>query len=378
VDITNSEAMQLFTTDRNVKIDCKASDSKYNVDRFLVWVNGVPLYGERGVWVRTNKSGNALKDFNIPLSTGVNKIQISCLNDKGAESMKKTIEVTYTGKSEKPQIHFIAVSVSNFKDSRWNLNYATKDGRDLAKMYAANKGDYSVTVDTLFDKDVTREKFALLKQKLLKTNPDDQVVLFMSGHGLLDDSLNFYYASYDCDFMKPNTRGISYASIEDLLDSIPARQKLLMIDACHSGEVDKEELEVSNSNVALADGKRGGIKTYSYRGVKVNKEKSVGLTNSFELMQDLFTNLNRGSGTVVISASAGKGYALESAEWNNGVFTFALRNGLGWKMADIDKNKIITVSELKMYMIHEVDRLTNGAQKPTSRKDNLDVDFKVW
>jgi hypothetical protein len=38
----------------------------------------------------------------------------------------------------------------------------------------------------------------------------------------------------------------------------------------------------------------------------------------------------------------------------------------------------ITVSELKEFVIKEVQRLTNGWQKPTSRRENLEFDFRVY
>jgi uncharacterized caspase-like protein len=95
-------------------------------------------------------------------------------------------------------------------------------------------------------------------------------------------------------------------------------------------------------------------------------------------MQELFANVSKGSGAVVISAAAGNSYALESDEWRNGVFTFALLSGLRSKLADLNKNGAITVTELKDYVSKEVERLTKGAQKPTSRRENLEFDFRIW
>lgn len=40
----------------------------------------------------------------------------------------------------------------------------------------------------------------------------------------------------------------------------------------------------------------------------------------------------------------------------------------------INGGKIVMVSELKEYVSKEVKRLTNGAQKPTSRRESLEFD----
>ena len=71
------------------------------------------------------------------------------------------------------------------------------------------------------------------------------------------------------NFSNPEENGIPYEEIENLLDGIPARQKILLLDACHSGEVDKEDLQVVNKagenlltkNTVIISGKKGGIVT---------------------------------------------------------------------------------------------------------------------
>jgi len=47
-------------------------------------------------------------------------------------------------------------------------------------------------------------------------------------------------------------------------------------------------------------------------------------------------------------------------------------------VADKNDDKQVTVSELKDYVSNEVERITNGAQKPTSRKELLEFDWSVW
>jgi hypothetical protein len=46
--------------------------------------------------------------------------------------------------------------------------------------------------------------------------------------------------------------------------------------------------------------------------------------------------------------------------------------------ADINNDLEISVSELKTYVSREVENLTFGKQKPTSRRENISVDFRIW
>ena len=382
--IKNLEYLPSATNRSGIVLDLYFEDSKYKLDRINIWVNDVAIYGTRGLDLRTENTNKIIKEINLELAPGDNKIQVSCLNQKGTESHKETVSVNYHPiHKTKPNLFIVALSVSNYQQSEMNLKYAVKDGRDITNLYAQNTNNTydNIYIDTLFNSDATLENVLSIKQKLLKSNVDDQVILYVSGHGLLDENLDFYFASHDMDFNNPALRGISYETLEGLLDSIPARKKLFMMDACHSGEVDKKDLIVSN-DVKKKDGEKSGVKTYSYKGARVltsgDNTNKLGLQNSFELMQELFTNLNRGSGAMVISAAGGDSYALESNEWNNGVFTYAVINGLKNKAADKDGDGEITVSELRSYVIEQVQELTNGRQKPTSRQENVEFDFKVW
>lgn len=373
-----TEKIPVSTSEPHFSFNVLAVDSKYNLDRLNVFVNNVPVYGFQGIDLRDKSVTEIEQTISVELSAGRNKIQVSCLNEKGVESLVQTLEIDHSfSKSEKPMLYVAVISVSSYKNAAMNLKYAAKDGHDVVNMFVRSGWYSKVVVDSLFNSRATKENITNLRQQFMKTSVDDQVILFVSGHGLLDDNLDFYFGTYDVDFRNPNIRGLRYDELESLLDGIPARKKLLMMDACHSGEVDKSRIQVGEIPL-ITKNTKGVIKTYTYPTDVDDEQYQIGIKTSFELMQELFANVSKGSGAVVISAAAGNSYALESDEWRNGVFTFALLSGLRSKLADLNKNGEITVTELKDYVSKEVERLTQGAQKPTSRRENLEFDFRIW
>lgn len=384
--ILNSYNLPANTNQDKADIKIKSTDSKYKLDRINVWINGVPVYGINGLSLREQKTDSIEKKITVRLNQGINKIQVSCLNEKGVESLKESSEIFYSPpEPKKPDLYIISMSVSEYLDKGRNLQYAVKDGRDMISLFLSrpSQKEYykNIYIDTLFNKGATKENFFNLKNKLLKSDVDDQVVIFVSGHGLLSSDLDFFYATYDTDFRNPGNRGISFDNLENLMDSIPARRKLMLVDACHSGEVDKEEFTglLSVSTISSPGiNFRGDLKEYSSRGDGNDPQSGISLSTSFELMQELFSGLDRGTGTIVISAAAGKGYALESPLWNNGVFTYTIINGLKNKAADKNRDGKVSISELKDYSITQVELLTGGKQKPTARRESIGLDWDIW
>jgi len=98
---------------------------------------------------------------------------------------------------------------------------------------------------------------------------------------------------------------------------------------------------------------------------------------AYQQMQELFNNLSRGSGTIVISAAAGNAYAYESEKWNNGVFTYCLINGLKNRKADKNKDGEVTIDELSAYVATAVYDLTDGNQRPNERQENQFNNFRL-
>ena len=206
----------------------------------------------------------------------------------------------------------------------------------------------------------------------MNSHVDDYVIVHIAGHGLLDDNLDFYFATSDIDFSNPSERGLRYDELEGLLDGIPARNKLFLMDACHSGEIDKgDDFAVEQ---VIGDNQRG-VTVFTPQGNTVPK---TGLQNSFELMRLMFADLRKGTGAVVISAAAGGGYALENEDIENGIFTYSLIQAFKKNKADVNRDGYISVSELRNYIFDKVNELSGGRQQPTSRKENLNNDFTIW
>lgn len=374
VTITSTQDPFIETRQPVYTLSFTAEDKLFNLERYFVTVNGVPLYGLQGKKFET-VGKKAEQTVTIPLSTGTNTIKISVLNQKGVESLAEKIEVIYTPTSlVKPNLYVIAVGVSNFMQTDYNLTYADKDAADIVNLFKQQSNKYGeVKTFLLQNQQATVENILALRSELEKTRPDDQVVMFIATHGLLDNDLDYYLATYDVDFAQPQKRGLRYDKLEALLDGIPARKKLLLIDACHSGEVDKEESQLVAANLSTD----GNVKS---RGFKVVKKKgtTISLKTSFELMKELFTDLRRNSGTVVISSAGGAEYAYETQELRNGVFTYSVIEGLSQGKADLSGDKKIYVSELRDFVGNRVKELTGGKQNPTSRTENLESDFVIW
>lgn len=363
-------------TVKNYQLSFSAVDDKYNLDRINVYINDVPVYGKGGIALKTKAIRKSKQMLGIELLPGKNKIQVSVLNEKGVESMKETVNVLYKTKEEKPNLYIVTIGTSKYKDANYNLNYAAKDANDISKLFASVNGAQSPYVSvinkTLTDEQVTKESIKQLKITLAEAKLNDVVMIFVAGHGLLDENFNYYFATHSIDFNKPSVNGIAYEEIESLLDGIKAIKKMLFMDTCHSGEVDKDDVVAVTSTQT----EEGNV-TFRAVGATV-KEKNASLKKTSELMKEMFTDLRRGTGATIISSAGGAEFAMESAEWKNGLFTFCLLHGLKDKAADKNNDGQVWLSELQNYVTEEVKSLSKGKQVPTARSENLVLDYRIW
>jgi hypothetical protein len=362
-DFTNRDAIEYEQKTGTLKLLIRGNDITYKLDRFNVWINETPIFGQRGINIRKRNKNDFDTTITIKLSQGENRIETSITNVNGTESYRMPLTVNYTPAiKQKESVRFIGIGIDQFADNKYNLQYSAKDIRDLSKKLK-NKYKTDIIIDTLFNENVTVSNVKALKQKLQTTTENDKVIVAYSGHGMLSKEYDYYLSTYSVNFDKPEENGLPYDELENLLDSIPARKKLMLIDACHSGEVDKEDLVTLN---ASSDSLIKGLKPVAYK-----KEGHLGLKNSFELMQSLFVNVGKSTGATVISAAAGTQFALERNDLKNGVFTYSILEAM-------NKYPTLKISELKNIVSTRVEELTKGLQKPTSRNETIAVDWTIW
>jgi WD40 repeat protein len=396
-----SKDVPLTTSEAALKLRVRASDDKFALDRILAYVNDVPVFGAAGRKVAA-RGHTVEEELNVPLVAGRNKIQVSALNEEGVESLRQTLYTSASPHEASPDIWVIAIGVSHYQNSHYNLRYAAKDAGDIAALFqsrisaAAPPGETpatgpshgSVHVLPITDSQATRAGIATARDWLAAAHPQDLVVVFVAGHGMIDAEQNYFFGTFDIDPAHPASRGLPFEEFENILDGIAPLQKVLLVDTCFSGEIERDEPATASSEVA--GGNKVTMRAFeAIRGVNVAADPSLpagsgaasppGMLPDYARFQrDWFADLRRGTGAAVISSSSGNEYSLEGEQWHNGVFTYAVLDGLKNGKADRNGDGTVSVSELESYVIDSVRALTKGAQNPTVRRENLDFDFVIY
>jgi len=157
---------------------------------------------------------------------------------------------------------------------------------------------------------------------LSNKKPDDLVLVYFSGHGVLDSSGRLYLASTDTQTSLLRATSTPSSFVADEMDNCRSKRQILILDCCHSG--------------AFA------------RGTKAGEQKAVTAT-TFE---------GNGYGRVVLTASDSTQFALEGdqviAQTELSLFTHFLLEGLKTGAADIGNDGYISLDEWYDYAYSQV------------------------
>lgn len=344
-NFSRTDDLTYIQNKQEIKLTIHAQAQNAPLMILQAWVNEVPVFGKSGISI-SNASQNTLDTtITVSLSEGNNKIETSVLNAKGFESYRFPLYLSYKpAVPQKKRTWFIGLAVNKYADPRKNkLKFTIDDVREIARQLKKRAKDEFI-VDTLFNADFTPENFNLIKQKLATSGIEDRIIIAYSGHGCLNNGKFFMPTSLmDAkDFSNPGTKAVSYEELEELLFSIPARKKLVLLDACLSGNFDSLRMSVA-----------GGSTT--------------------QIMDEVFTYAGRGTGANIIASSSGTESSFEptNSSMKHGFFTQGILNA-------IEHNDFLTARDLQKYILKEVPKLSGGKQKPSVRSENHQLSFLLW
>ncbi|MDI3320328.1 caspase family protein [Pinibacter soli] len=377
--VVNAENIQPFTPTQQLTLTFTISDSLYNIKSYNIFINDVPLNGINGKQLM-NASHIANITQTVLLSEGMNKIEMTCTNENAASSRKEALYVTYTpNKPLSSKIYFIGIGINNYSahSSFVDLSYCVKDIRDLTAALKQKFGN-KMLIDTLMNEAATKENILALKQKLMNASVDDKVIVSFSGHGMVDPQHpdDFYFVTGNTDVNDPSLNGISYAQLEELLDSIPARKKLLLLDACHSGESDGSMNTSANNIPGTKKGnddkdknKAGSIEILDV--AENNDPSQSSSTDIFKLMKEAFVDIRRNNGAYVLSAAQSNESAGEGGGITNGWFTSCI-------IAQLQQNSKMSINELSTKVNQCVSAKSGGNQNTDNRQELAEFNWQLW
>lgn len=364
----------LTTADSSIVIEISVTSRTEELERVMVYSNGVPVHGSDGIDLSEQQASRWTGEVKVPLLPGENRIEIRALDGRGTESLAeaRSIESTADGN---PRLYVAALGVSQYRQSEFNLDVAAKDAEDITAYFQENDSDQWKSVETLCltDEQVTKGAIVAVERFFSQAKPEDVAVLFIAGHGLLDESYDYYFATSEIDFENPGpTGGLKFDEIESVFYRCSALRKLGLIDTCHAGE-----LVGGTSEEILALLKKNGVRAKELP----NLPKKTGLAEiSFEerrIVSEFFADLRRGSGATIIAASAGAEFSNEDKDLGNGIFTHLVLESLADKEGDENADGVIDVRELRKYVEVEASRMTGGLQNPSTRRLNFVNPFVI-
>jgi len=349
-----------------VNFSLTMADLEDEIVSYSYLINGI----ENRVKISNSKK-NIVSEVEVILAAGINQIEFFCTNSKGVRSLVRKKIITCENNFAKPDLYLVTVGVSNYQNSDFNLKYSSKDAQDIEHLLSKSKAYTNIKTLSYSDTSFVKTASSEIASFLRPAKVNDVVVFFYAGHGVLDDKFNYFLSTYDMNFKKPEDKGLSFDQLENLFESLNCRNKLMMIDACFSGEIDKTSLKIDSNLIE----KGSQIQFRSAQSAAIDDNGDMGI---FELSKRVFTDLRVSKGTNILSSSSGIEYSLEGDKWGNGLFTHVLKQGLANKAADLNDDKQIRILELQVYLRETVSTLSEGNQNPILRKENIKNNFVIW
>ena len=307
-------------------------------------MDGVKVIAEDRPLVSSGGTRAGILHLTIPRRNST--VSVIAYNQNGAgEPAKVQVEWRGPGTDPKLTLYVLAIGVSDYKDKKVQLRFASKDAGDFEALAKSQEGGLyeKVITHSLRDGKATRE--AVLDEldwiKKAVSNTNDVAMIFLAGHGVTTPDQHYRFLPYDYDDSRVERTTISDAELQDYLTKIGGK-KIFFFDTCYSGAI------------------------------------LSGRATSTQPDVDKFANQLKAAenGIVVFTSSTGNELSQEKEEWNNGAFTKAVVEGLRGAAAR-RQNPVIMISDLNGYVSQRVRELTGGNQKPMMAMPKTIEDYPI-
>lgn len=299
----------------------------------------------------------------INLSEGQNEVQVVYYDDEGKEIIGKSTPLIFNYiTKEAPNLYVLAIGVEHE-----DLAYTVNDAKKFAGMYGKLRDQKGrtfrkVNVLELTKKEETTENnikrafLNLARNNSIKDN--DLIVVFISSHGKVIEGNRYVLLPSDYDPQYEELSTIDFN--EDILKRLRALDgnKLLFIDACHSGSA--------------------GSRSFSDAAAS-------------KMMNDL---INATAGMEIFASCAEQEFSYEDESWGNGAFTKAIIEAFHNETVEIDGKKVnadifteingvkdhgsdgvITIEELKIFVQQRVPYLVKSVKRKEQNPTNKSTDL---
>ena len=302
--------------------------------RAKVFANGVVAPEQKQLGERNVAGGKEVTyEWKVPLPKDErNLIQVIVGTDAPTAAFSDVlVERSVIAPTPPPRLYLVVLGINKYGDPDIQpLGYSVADAEAVAaEIRSASKGLYTLDkAVVLTNQAVTpkkwRETVEQLKTSFQDARPDDLIVFFLAGHGLVDEKTHkYYFVGHDFK-LSDLEKGVytDCLSWDDFrwLGDIPCR-KLVMLDTCYSG--------------AIQPPRAGDLK------------------NAVRQLQDdvVFT----------VTAATGEQRSAEKASWGHGAFTKCLLEALAGNGPTERGVRIVTLDDVIAYVKRSVPKLTDGA-----------------
>jgi WD40 repeat protein len=315
----------------------KKSQVVIEVKQNVAEVKEVMLYQNAKLIQRSLNTGDTKFPFEVVLNSSFgeeNYFYAVATSKSGIEAEKVKFIINYkSSANEKPNLYLITIGINQYKNPKYNLNYAQADAESVATVVGQNSSSLFgeiVSYSILNDKAVKANIVNAFEEVSKKSLEQDVLFVYYAGHGVMSEgsvkASEFFMVPFDVTQLYGKDemlleRGISAEEIKSYARRINAQKQIFILDACQSA---------------------GALESVAARGAV--EEKAI-------------AQMARSTGTFWITASGTEQFATEFEKLGHGVFTYALLEGIKGG-ADANGDHKLTIRELSTYIENKVPELS--------------------